>query len=59
MSRVSYKCQVVDCIVQILKSSLEPISRENMLYVPDVDKCINKPILCDISDLASLKGKPL
>lgn len=40
-------------------NSLEPISKENILYIPDVNKCINQHILCDISDLVSLKYKLL
>lgn len=40
-------------------NSLEPINRENSQYIPDVDKCMNQHILCDISDLASLKYKVL
>lgn len=34
--------------VLTILNSLDPINRENILYIPDVDKCMNQHILCDI-----------
>lgn len=37
--------------VSTMVNSLEPINKDSILYITDVDKCISQHILCDISDL--------